>query len=85
MSQTDEKLRILVELKPGIPLTETDLVTDPGEYWLPDENNIVTTTGYTGVITNNLWKINGEVLETDSTGTISEYWELDGTIIQTVV
>lgn len=82
MAQENEKVVIVAELKPGIDLRATDLVTGPGEYWLPDENNTLAETGYSGAIPGNFWQVNGNTLEINAAGTGSEYWELDSTTLQ---
>lgn len=68
-------MKIIAELLAGIDPTTTDLITNPNEYWLPDENNICTLTHYDGSISGNYWKMNGNILELNDIGTDSVCWE----------
>jgi hypothetical protein len=82
MPLENEQTIILAELKPGIDLRNTDLVTGPGEYWLKDENDGLALTHYSGVIAGNLWTVSGNSLILNDSGFTSEFWELDGTSLK---
>lgn len=82
MAQENEKVVILTELKPGIDLRNTNLVTGPGEYWLKDENDGLALTHYSGVIAGNLWTVSGNSLALNDSGSTSEFWELVGTSLR---
>ena len=74
---------VLVEIKPGIDMDSSDLVTDINQYWLQDETEAAVMTHYDGAIATDIWKVSvdGTAYELNDTGTTSPIWELDGTAV----
>ena len=73
---------VLVEIKPGIDIETSSLVTDINEYYLFDGSGVAIATGFTGAISGNHLTANGTVLEVNDSGTTSVCFEWDGTILQ---
>jgi len=75
-------MSVIVETKLGIDPHDTDLIEEMDEYYLFDENGVATPTGYLGVITGNHLKINNDVLEINPTGTDSECFQWNGSVLE---
>jgi hypothetical protein len=74
--------QIILELKLGINPKVSDLITgDIQAHWLPDEKNILRSTGFRGTITGDYWNPDTDILRIQDAGTSSEYWTLDGSNI----
>lgn len=71
-------MKIIAELLAGIDPTTTDLITDPNEHWLTDENSILRLTHFDGTISGNYWNPTSGILRIQDTGTTSLHWTLDG-------